>query len=55
MINDNRAISRLEKEVWIERGLNEIKSVETLKTFEQIMKQWNGIQCARNVCQNNKS
>ena len=30
---------------------NEIKSTEILKTFKQIMKQWNGIQCTCNVCQ----
>ena len=34
---------------------NEIKSAETLTTFKEIMKQWNGIQCTCNVCQYNMS
>ena len=46
----SNSLRSLGPQVWNSLS-NEIKSAETLKTFKQIMKQWNGIQCTCNVCQ----
>ena len=48
----SNSLRSLGPQVWNSLS-NEIKSTETLKTFKQIMKQWNGIQRTCNVCQYN--
>ena len=48
----NISLKSLGSQVWNSLS-NEIKSAETLKTFKQVMKQWNGTQCTCNVCQYN--